>query len=971
MALPQAGVELVAEGLSGFVSDMNKAGAAVTDFGKSGDSASKGFGGFQEIVTGALREVGALAVDAMGKAAQAVGAFVKDSIGLAGDFQQGMLEFQAVAGKDVDTKGLEKFQDLFLTLGKELPVSTADVQKAAIEMVKGGIDPATVAAGGLRQNIQFAAAAMGGDLVEAATISAKILGGWTDAGASAQERADFLTHSTDMLTKAANASSVDVHELSLGIFNAQGIAKTAGVSFDDLTTTLAALSPRFASSSEAGNSLKNVISRLQPTTDKAAQYMLDLGLITEEGGNKFFDAQGKFVGFQQTAEILKTSLVGLTEQQKTQYLQQIFGNDAMNAAAALADLGAAGYDHMADSLSKANGVQENAALKQQGFNTAMENAKGSVEALQITIGSALLPVLTDLLNNVVAPGVNILTDLATGGKVSDETFSKLSPTMQAVATAVQGFFNDLQNGIATVQMIVGTIQGMIDAFNQGGGAADTLGSAVNDLSGIWDKAISVVEDVANGYKDIIDSVLPVVAKFVAEHGDEISGFFKTTWDSIIQIVNLALDLYDAIVPPVLHAIAGFIDAHGSEIQKVMKGAWDLITSIIKGTLDTIKGVIQVALDVIHGDWSKAWTDIKGIADTQVTAIGGAIKGFLNMIAGLFNTSMGEIADTWRNNWNMFVEIVSKIADRMVAAGADIVAGIREGIAGAWDSLMGWVKDKVSGLVNAALDAVGAHSPATKFMPVGQFAVQGIMEGFSNWWPSLTNLVAGLGDDLVKQAADIGTSIQSAISDAFGATATIDRQIAANLDKFKDILPQYQQYTQGALKQAEQQARQFLDPQEGAKFFQMRSKQILEYAKLQQQLAEAQTDEDRDRIKQQMLLINAAQTAEINAFNANLDATKSGTEKLLADIQALMTAKGTNAKGKEVSLPGILEDPTIAALASLLGQAFAPPASAQQIYGGGGTTTSYNSTQNWNMPIYTNQSPGVLQDSMAIAQASMT
>jgi hypothetical protein len=33
-------------------------------------------------------------------------------------------------------------------------------------MIKGGIDPAIVAAGGLKQNIQFAAAAMDGDLVE-------------------------------------------------------------------------------------------------------------------------------------------------------------------------------------------------------------------------------------------------------------------------------------------------------------------------------------------------------------------------------------------------------------------------------------------------------------------------------------------------------------------------------------------------------------------------------------------------------------------------------------------------------------------------------------------------------------------------------------------------------------------------------------------------------------------------------------
>src|SRR6185369_13566227 len=101
MALPKAGVELVANGLSGFVSDMGKANSAVSGFGetgqKSGSMFSKGFG---EVITGALRQVGALAVDALGKAAQATGKFLTDSIGLAGDFQAGMLEFQAVAGKD-------------------------------------------------------------------------------------------------------------------------------------------------------------------------------------------------------------------------------------------------------------------------------------------------------------------------------------------------------------------------------------------------------------------------------------------------------------------------------------------------------------------------------------------------------------------------------------------------------------------------------------------------------------------------------------------------------------------------------------------------------------------------------------------------------------------------------------------------------------------------------------------------------
>jgi hypothetical protein len=158
--MQQIGLDAVLNNVPDFTAGINKMNAGVDSFAQNSTKHGESFaGGFGEIVTGALRQIGTLAVDALMKAGQAVAGFVKDSIGLAGDFQSGMLEFQSVAGKEIDAKGLEDFHNLFLQLGKDLPVSTADVQKAAIEMVKGGIDPATIAAGGLKQNIQFAAAA--------------------------------------------------------------------------------------------------------------------------------------------------------------------------------------------------------------------------------------------------------------------------------------------------------------------------------------------------------------------------------------------------------------------------------------------------------------------------------------------------------------------------------------------------------------------------------------------------------------------------------------------------------------------------------------------------------------------------------------------------------------------------------------------------------------------------------------------
>jgi len=1079
MALEEAGLQLIAQGVAAYISDINKADKETTGFYSTLGDSGKSAGSFQQVITGALREVGASLIQFGIQGAKAIGGFVKDSIGLAGDFESGMLNFQAVAGKDVDAKGLEEFRDLFIDIGKRLPVSTMEVQQAAAEMVKGGIDPATIAAGGLEQGIQFAAAAMEGDLVKAAEISSKILGGWSDVNATAADKAAFLTHSTDMLTKAANASATDVEGLSRGIFNAQGIARTAGVSFDDLTTTLAELAPRFASSSEAGNSLKNMIARLQPTTKPAAAMMEDLGLFTEEAGSAFYDAQGNFVGFQQASQLLQDSLQGLTKEQKAQALQTIFGNDAMGSAAALAELGGQGYQNMADALAKANGVADAAALKQQGFNTSLDNAKGSVEALQITIGSFLLPILGDLLDNYIAPAVNTLTDFASALFGDEEAFAKLSPTMQGVATTIGMLFDDVSNIVGAfsdagamssefgeaigllasdlglpgelIQDIVFAVQDVVSWFDQGGASAESLGGAVDDLTGVWQLAQKVVEDVADGYLAIISAILPQVQEFINEHGTEISAFFQTTWDTIIDIITLALELYDAIVPPILQAIAGFIEAHGSEIQKIFSGVWNAVSAIISGALETIKTVLKLALDLIHGDWDAAWKDIQHIAEVQWTAIKEGVEGILNAIAGIFDTSVADIITLWENNWKQLVDIATQTDWAQV--GQDVVDGIIAGLAAAWSSLVGWIVEKMGGLVGSAIDAIDGGSPAMKFAPVGVSAVQGIMLGFQEQWPALTDQLGELMDGLLDKMKDIGAQVQGVIADAFGATASIDRQLAANLDKLKDVLPIYRQYTEGALKAAAVEAQQFADPAQGAKYYQLKSKQILEYAKLQKDLADQEqatrdaesqriedqkreadlkkqlaqdlTDEQRDalekqldvttdinaakaiqakldadltdsqreslqndikaaqqaqinddaarqesidsveRLKNQMALINAAQTAELAQFNANQAGQTSPAMQLVGQINEIV---------KSLSDPKLkLTDAQIAMVDQLSGLV-AMLSTPQANPWANPTTTmpnvSTSNVTNLNMPIYSNQSPTVMRDSMAIARAAM-
>jgi TP901 family phage tail tape measure protein len=461
MALETVGVNLVADGSDKYLNTLAQATAAETKLaaaaapavaginalddsaggaGKALDKLSddaqaggKGLNGFQQAAIGAARQVGVMLVNAAQEAGRAILKFVGDTINKAGDFEQGMNRFASVTGDALGESGqsLEQFKDLFISLGRELPVSTAEVQQAAIEMAKGGIDPATIAAGGLRDVLDLAAAGEVG-IAEAAEIASKQLGVWVDSAADATTKAAFLKDSVNLLSQAANASTVDVDDLALGLANSGKSADIAGLSFRETVTSMALISSGFSSAADAGTSFKTFLTRLQPATDSQAEAFKRLNLLTAEGTSKFYDAEGSFIGMDKAAELLKGSLAGMSEAQKSAALNAAFGSDAIRTAGMLADAGADGYKHMAEEMAKAGSAAVQAARKQQGFNVAVDNMMGSIEAFQITVGSALMPILTRLVN-VLATGINAITDYAAATEKGETALAKIAGVVQTVA----------------------------------------------------------------------------------------------------------------------------------------------------------------------------------------------------------------------------------------------------------------------------------------------------------------------------------------------------------------------------------------------------------------------------------------------------------------------------------------------------------------------------------------------------------
>lgn len=678
-------------------------GAARNASGKGG-----GVGIMGAAVAGAL---GGVAVAAAGAAASAIASTVTESVSLAGQFEGGMNQFAAAAGGSLEAAGMDvqQFQDLFLQLGAKLPVSTMEVQQAAIALVKGGIDPAIIAAGGLESSLNFASAA-GMGLEDAANLSVKMLGTFTSVTDTAAEKTAFMAESQNLMVKAANASTLDVATLGDAMLQAGGQARAVGLDYEDFVTSMGLISPAFGSAAEAGTSFKNFLVRLQPTTDPAITAMTNLGLYTLETGSAFFDAEGKFVGVETAAELLQNSLSGLSDAQRVLALQTIFGNDAMGAAAALADGGSEAYRAFAEQMGMANGVAAQAEAVNQGFDFAMTNLSGTIESLQIQLGMALMPALTMLVsmtNNVI----NALMG-------SKEAFDQLPGPIQAIISGIFALGTMFQN-------IMTFIQPAIAAFQQFGSGAlreiitfVTTGKAQFDsFNAIWEVVKSLAQQAFQALVSFVQTNLPIWIATLVQWGTALWQWIQNalplvliqlgTWS--MQIITWLGENLPTLLVTLLQWGTAMYKWLADAIPPLIIELGKFIAAMMNPLDNDAKNKInEWATNAANALW-------KWITDDLVPKVGPALGEFLSALVDYLGSMLAAIGTAAKS------------------IGGAIMDGIAAGLEEKIESTKRAIQGAVDAVVDIAKKVLNIKSPSRVFadevgVPIAQGMAMGIMQG---------------------------------------------------------------------------------------------------------------------------------------------------------------------------------------------------------------------------------------------------
>jgi TP901 family phage tail tape measure protein len=699
---------------------------------------------------------------AMIGATVALGAAFVASAKSAADFEKQMSAVSAVSG--ASASDMEALTKSALQLGKDTSFSATEAAQGIEELVKAGVSVADVMGGGARAALDLAAAGAV-SVADAAEIASNAMNVFGLKGAE-------MGHVADVIAGAANASAISVTDYKFSLSAAGAVAAAVGINFESLSQAIAVMGSAGIKGSDAGTSLKTMMLNLQPSTKAQWKEFQKLGIVTADGANAFFTAEGKAKSFAEIAEVLKTSMAGMTKQQQLASLEILFGSDAIRAGAVLLEAGAEGFDKMAEAMGKVT-AQQVAEERLNNLWGSVEKLKGSLETAAIMLGGLFTPALkkmADVANVYVGQAIEIIEQLPDAWRTVGEAFAgawepsaTLTPFMNMVGMV----------GIAMSQLYT-TVKPVLDQL---GIAWEIAGRFVDGYVIIVQQALT--GDLPAAFQNYILLLVNIGAE-VAE--------LLTAWGQAF------VDWVAPMIPPLLEALGGMLSEMvtwlGSQVATIAQALYQWFTDTIAaidwaglatstGTLlGTMVGEAIVSLaqsgpiitewlttitaTLAAVDWKTIGTTTGELMVTMTVAAIGLIVGAAMVLAAWTNAFVATIkAITW--------EDVKTTLSALLVGVITAVLGLAE-ILNAF----------TTGFATAIVQGITGMSPSEAIAALGKWLQDVVTKAVGGiQWPSWMGGGGGAGMTSLSNRTGGGSS-GNAVWDKIAREEGVDPALLASL-----------------------------------------------------------------------------------------------------------------------------------------------------------------------------------------------
>lgn len=701
-------------------------------------------------------------------------------VGVAAKFESAMSEVQAISGASGDE--LQALTDKAQEMGATTKFSASESAAALKYMAMAGWDTEAML-NGINGVMQLAAAS-GEDLASTSDIV-------TDAMTAFGLSADQSTRFADVLAQTANRSNTSVALMGETFKYVAPVAGALGYSIEDASVAIGLMANSGIKGSQAGTSLKNVLTNLAKPTDQIQWYMDRLNI-------SLTDSAGNVKPLNQLLNEMRDGFNGLTEAEKAEYAAGIAGKEGMSGLLAIVNSSQADFDNLTEAINNSAGAAQDVAdVMMDNLGGQLTILKSTLEGIAISFGNILLPAVKKVASSL-QNFLNWLNGLTDGQKQLVVTIAMVVAAIGPVLlitgkliTAVTNIINVVKllepafaalnavmaaNPIAIVVLaIAGLVAALVTLYNKNEAFRNFVNTA-------WAQIKEVISGVVNALVNFFTVTIPgaidsVIAWFQTL-ADNISNFFIVV---IPEKINELVQWFTELPERIGYAIGFAIGTLANWVVSLAEKAAEIGPKVIDAIVNFFSQLpgkiwnflVQTATN--FANWVVQAKETALTVGPQIIDI--VVNFFLQLPGRIWNALLYAI--TYIQQWgsdiiswaqtalpNVIDTIMSffeELPGKMLEIGKNLMMGLAEGISSAAESVIDTIKGVAGSILSGFKGAFGIHSPSKKTAEMGNMLMQGLARGVSDSSDVVMTAVMEMADMLTTKLESLVTQITQLMS----------------------------------------------------------------------------------------------------------------------------------------------------------------------------------------------------------------
>ena len=651
---------------------------------------NKGISNLSKIATTGL---GVAVGNAITKVVDKVGSIGTAAVKVGMNFEAEMSKVASISGATGDE--FQKLIDKAKEMGSKTKFSATESAQAMEYMAMAGWKTQDMV-GGLK-GIMDLAAASGEDLATTSDIV-------TDALTAFGLKASDSTHFADVLAKASSNANTNVAMMGETFKYVAPVAGALGYSVEDCSVAIGLMANSGIKASQAGTSLRQMLSRMAKPTDEAQAAMDKLGV-------SLTDSAGNMKSLDTVMGDLRNGFKGLSKAEQTQLAASLAGQEAMSGLLAIVNASDGDFDKLKNSIYNCKDAAANmAAVAQDNLAGQITSLKSKAEGL----GIAFYGSIQEPLKELASVGVKALEDLNNA----------------YTSNGFVGFINEIGNKVPLLQSFTDAIAGLAEKTkNMSTDELMNLGKTAAVLAGagpvisLFGSQIGNVKTAVEGFSGITTGVLSELGKLPKgfKSATKSAANFRKDFTGSLKGLGSAITGPFQVLTPKLSATVGKIGKVVSGVPGKIGGAVGKIGSAIASKIPRITSAFSLLGDT--AGYLGAWG---GQIGSALQGVLGMVGRFIPSFVGLMN--FGAVAAVVVAGlglvYSQFGTQIDQILLLVQTKGPEVISNFGAGITAALPGLISSGATLILGLMNAitanlpSLISVGASIIATLVSSLG-------------------------------------------------------------------------------------------------------------------------------------------------------------------------------------------------------------------------------------------------------------